>query len=59
MRTPSLGLCTLTRLGVAACGFLNDKVEASGRPVGVAVDKQGALLVADAVGNAIDGSQAE
>ena len=34
-------------------GFLNDKGEAQGRPVGVRIDKQGALLVADDVGNAI------
>jgi glucose/arabinose dehydrogenase len=34
-------------------GFLNDDGEAQGRPVGVAIDKQGALLVADDVGNAI------
>jgi glucose/arabinose dehydrogenase len=34
-------------------GFLNDGGEAQGRPVGVAIDKQGALLVADDVGNAI------
>ena len=34
-------------------GFLNDKGEAMGRPVGVAIDKRGALLVADDVGNAI------
>jgi glucose/arabinose dehydrogenase len=34
-------------------GFLNAKNEALGRPVGVAIDKQGALLVADDVGNAI------
>jgi glucose/arabinose dehydrogenase len=34
-------------------GFLNDKGEAHGRPVGVRIDKQGALLVADDVGNAI------
>jgi glucose/arabinose dehydrogenase len=34
-------------------GFVNDKGEAWGRPVGVALDKQGALLVADDVGNAI------
>ena len=34
-------------------GFLNDKGEAQGRPVGVRLDKQGALLVADDVGNAI------
>ena len=34
-------------------GFLNDKGEARGRPVGVAVDKSGALLVADDVGNTV------
>jgi glucose/arabinose dehydrogenase len=34
-------------------GFLNKKGEAFGRPVGVAVDKRGALLVADDVGNTI------
>ncbi len=34
-------------------GFLNAKGEAQGRPVGVAVDKAGALLVADDVGNVI------
>lgn len=34
-------------------GFINDKEEAQGRPVGVAVDRVGALLVADDVGNAI------
>jgi len=34
-------------------GFLNGGGEAQGRPVGVAIDKQGALLVADDVGNAI------
>ncbi|MBI5131477.1 MAG: sorbosone dehydrogenase family protein [Rhodopseudomonas palustris] len=34
-------------------GFLNDKQEALGRPVGVAMDARGALLVADDVGNAI------
>jgi glucose/arabinose dehydrogenase len=34
-------------------GFLNDKAEAMGRPVGVALDKRGALLVADDVGNVI------
>jgi len=34
-------------------GFVNDQGEAWGRPVGVALDKQGALLVADDVGNAI------
>lgn len=34
-------------------GFLNAKGEAQGRPVGVAFDGRGALLVADDVGNAI------
>ena len=34
-------------------GLLNDSGEAQGRPVGVALDKQGALLVADDVGNAV------
>ena len=34
-------------------GFLNEKGEAFGRPVGVAIDKRGALLVADDAGNAI------
>lgn len=34
-------------------GFLSDEGDAFGRPVGVALDKQGALLVADDVGNVI------
>ena len=34
-------------------GFLNDRGEARGRPVGVVIDKTGALLVADDVGNKI------
>jgi len=34
-------------------GFVNEKEEALGRPVGVAIDKRGALLVADDVGNVI------
>ena len=34
-------------------GFLDDDGEAHGRPVGVAIDKRGALLVADDVGNAV------
>ena len=34
-------------------GFLSPKDEAYGRPVGVAFDKRGGLLVADDVGNAI------
>ena len=34
-------------------GFVNDKDQARGRPVGVAVDKSGALLIADDVGNTV------
>ena len=34
-------------------GFLNREGQAMGRPVGVTVDRRGALLVADDVGNAI------
>ena len=34
-------------------GFLNAEGEAYGRPVGVAIDKRGALLVADDVGNVV------
>jgi glucose/arabinose dehydrogenase len=34
-------------------GFLNEQGEAQGRPVGVAVDRRGALLVADDVGNTV------
>jgi len=34
-------------------GFLSQDGKASGRPVGVVIDKQGALLVADDVGNVI------
>jgi len=34
-------------------GFLDPEGKAYGRPVGVALDKQGALLVADDVGNVI------
>ncbi|HXC40488.1 MAG TPA: PQQ-dependent sugar dehydrogenase, partial [Burkholderiales bacterium] len=34
-------------------GFVNADGEANGRPVGVAIDSQGALLVADDVGNVI------
>jgi glucose/arabinose dehydrogenase len=34
-------------------GFLNEDGDAYGRPVGVATDKSGALLVADDVGNAV------
>lgn len=34
-------------------GFVNDDGEAYGRPVGAVIDKQGALLVADDVGNII------
>jgi glucose/arabinose dehydrogenase len=34
-------------------GFLSDEGNAFGRPVGVVIDKRGALLVADDVGNVI------
>ena len=34
-------------------GFLNENGDAHGRPVGVVIDKRGALLVADDVGNVI------
>jgi glucose/arabinose dehydrogenase len=34
-------------------GFVNGRGEARGRPVGVAIDRRGALLVADDVGNVI------
>lgn len=34
-------------------GFVNEAGEALGRPVGVAVDKTGALLIADDVGNVV------
>jgi glucose/arabinose dehydrogenase len=34
-------------------GFLNEKGEALGRPVGVAVARDGTLLVADDVGNTV------
>ncbi|MBV9419278.1 MAG: sorbosone dehydrogenase family protein, partial [Alphaproteobacteria bacterium] len=34
-------------------GFLSDKGEALGRPVGVTIAKDGALLVADDVGNTV------
>ncbi|MGL4605040.1 MAG: hypothetical protein ACRCU9_12925, partial [Iodobacter sp.] len=34
-------------------GFLNSEGQAYGRPAGVVLDQQGALLVADDVGNAI------
>jgi glucose/arabinose dehydrogenase len=39
------------RLEEVLTGFVNAQGEAQGRPVGVAVDKTGALLVADDVGN--------
>ena len=34
-------------------GFVKDNGDAMGRPVGVAVDKRGGLLVADDIGNAV------
>jgi glucose/arabinose dehydrogenase len=41
------------RAEVFLTGFLNEGGEARGRPVGVAMDRTGALLVADDVGNAV------
>ncbi|MBO9547406.1 MAG: sorbosone dehydrogenase family protein, partial [Caulobacter sp.] len=34
-------------------GFVNERGDAQGRPVGVAVDARGGVLVADDVGNAV------
>jgi len=34
-------------------GFVNKDGDALGRPVGIEMDKKGALLVADDVGNAV------
>jgi glucose/arabinose dehydrogenase len=34
-------------------GFISDDAKTRGRPVGVAIDRTGALLVADDVGNAV------
>jgi glucose/arabinose dehydrogenase len=34
-------------------GFVNNDGDALGRPVGVAIDRTGALLVADDVGNVV------
>ena len=34
-------------------GFVNAAGDAQGRPVGVAIDRRGALLVADDVGNTV------
>ena len=34
-------------------GFIRGDGHASGRPVGVAIDSRGALLVADDIGNAV------
>jgi len=38
---------------IASAGFLTPDGAAKGRPVGVAIDKSGALLVADDVGNVV------
>jgi hypothetical protein len=38
---------------VVLSGFIEDDGDARGRPVGVALDASGALLVADDVGNTI------
>jgi glucose/arabinose dehydrogenase len=34
-------------------GFVRENGDAMGRPVGVAIDRKGALLVADDVGNVV------
>ncbi|MFL6830119.1 MAG: PQQ-dependent sugar dehydrogenase, partial [Sphingomicrobium sp.] len=34
-------------------GFIDDKGQARGRPVGVSIDRTGALIIADDVGNAV------
>jgi glucose/arabinose dehydrogenase len=34
-------------------GFIDDKGQARGRPVGVAIDRTGALIIADDVGNTV------
>jgi glucose/arabinose dehydrogenase len=39
--------------GDVLTGFVEDNGDAMGRPVGVAINKKGALLVADDVGNTI------
>jgi len=41
------------KYGDVLTSFLDENGNAFGRPVGAALDKQGALLVADDVGNAI------
>ena len=51
-------LATMTAAcGVSArlpvTGFVKENGDGMGRPVGVAIDKRGALLVADDVGNAV------
>lgn len=41
------------RMQTVLDGFVNENGDAQGRPVGVAIDSHGALLVADDVGNAL------
>ncbi len=43
----------LTPMVDVLTGFLDGEGRAQGRPVGVAIDRQGGLLVADDVGNTI------
>ena len=38
---------------VVLTGFLSEDAKANGRPVGVAIDRRGGLLVADDVGNTV------
>ena len=40
-------------LGAVLTGFLTAEGRARGRPVGVVIDRRGALLVADDVGNTV------
>ena len=50
-RSPTAGRPASPKM--SSSGFLDEQGNALGRPVGVAVDRAGALLVADDVGNAI------
>jgi glucose/arabinose dehydrogenase len=50
---PFSGGCPNGKAEDVVTGFLNADGEARGRPVGVAIDKTGALLIADDVGNTV------
>ena len=45
--------CRAAHRWMCCPGFVRDNGDAMGRPVGVAIDGRGALLVADDVGNAV------